>query len=188
MKIFAIFLWIFSFPAIAHETLKAGDSLPGASVWQLNSTWTRQDGKSVKLTEFEGKSRLVIMLFTRCETACPLVVEDIRSIVGDLSPKQREKLGILLFSMDSERDTPEALAAFAKKRKLPDSWTLLTSTPGAVAELAAALGVRYKKLPNGGFIHSNVIYFLDEKGVIVARKEGLKTPRKEFLKEIRGVL
>jgi len=53
-----------------------------------------------------------------------------------------------------------------------------------VAELAASPGVRYKRLKNGDFIHSNVIFLLNSKGEIVAQKEGFNTPRAAFIKEI----
>lgn len=167
-----------------HADLKAAEGLSGKSVWQLDSTWKNQNGEDVKLSSLQGKARLVAMLYTRCATACPLIVEDIKKVSGDLQEKAKE-VEITIFSLDSDQETPETLSAFSKKRKLSPNWQLLTSKAGAVAELAAVLGVRYKKLKDGEYIHSNVIYYLNKEGEIMARKEGLKTPSEEFVQKVK---
>lgn len=190
-KYFSLLLTLFLFlPAEAHEhekhhdDMKSSATLPGVSIYHLSSQWINQNSKSIKLTDLQGKPQLIVMLFTRCETSCPLIVEDLKGIASQL-----EQVQVSIFSLDSTRETSESLKAFSVRRKLPESWNLLTSpTDGAVAELAAALGLRYKRLQNGDFIHSNVIYFLNSKGEVLAKKEGLKTPNKEFLKQIRQTL
>jgi protein SCO1/2 len=164
-----------------HEALKAKAPLPGASVFQLDSEWKNQNGEKTKLSELRGKPRLVAMLYTRCDTACPLIAEDLKETAAEAGGKT----GAAIFSLDSFRETPESLKAFAKKRKLPPEWELFTADADAVAGLAAALGVRYKRLPNGDFLHSNVIYLLNAEGEIVAQKEGIKSPRAEFVKKIK---
>ncbi len=168
----------------SHD-LKADSPLPGTSILQLGSVWKNQRGESVKLGDLRGKSRFVVVLYTRCDTACPLIVEDLKEIATELDPKKSGQVGVSVFSLDSARETPQSLSDFSVKRKLPTHWDLLTSSPAAVSELAAALGVRYKRLKDGEFIHSNVIFFLNRNGEIVARKEGLKTPRAEFMKQVR---
>ncbi len=186
--LFCIFLF-FNQAAIAHEghtdELMANAPLTGTSVLQLGSTWVNQKGEKVKLADLRGMGRLVVMLFTRCDTACPLIVEDLKEIAADIDSKQSKPTAVSLFSLDSIRETPESLLAFSVKRKLPLHWELLTSNADAVAELAASLGIRYKRLQNGDFIHSNVIYFLNKNGEVAAHKEGLKTLRAEFIKEIK---
>lgn len=168
-----------------HEEMKPTSSkLPENSVFQLGAEWTDQNGIRHALSKLRGKPRLVAMLFTHCETACPLIVEDLMSIQKKLPKPIEKELQVTIFSIDSERDTPEALTVFARKRKLPSDWLLLTGDSSAVAELAAALGVRYKKLPDGSFLHSNLIFYLNEKGVVRTRKEGLKTSSKKFIQEI----
>ncbi len=128
------------------------------------------------------------MLFTKCDTACPLIVEDLRETAAQLEKQNPIKIQVSIFSFDSARETPDTLKAFVAKRKLPEQWQLFTSTEPSVAELAAALGIRYKRLASGDYIHSNVIFFLNSKGEIVTQKEGLKTPRANFLKKINESL
>lgn len=190
MKFLIPLVLICSLTSFAHKNhrddeLKAGEPLTGRSILQLGSTWKNQKGKSVNLTNLRNKPQLVIMLFTSCDTACPLIVEDVKEIALEVDSKQTEKIQVSVFSLDSFRETPETLLNFSIKRKLPSNWGLYTSDASAVAELAAALGVRYKRLPNGDFIHSNVIYYLNKEGEVTARKEGINTPRTDFIKQIR---
>jgi len=192
MKFIFSLALVFSQVAFAHENhgaeLKAKSALPGSSIFQLQSEWQNQKGESVKLASLRGSPRFLVMLYTRCDTACPLIVEDLKETVQELGVKPTDKINVSIFSLDSFRETPDSLLAFSVKRNLPSHWGLFTSNADAVAELAAALGVRYKRLSNGDFIHSNVIYFLNSDGEIVAQKEGIKTPRKEFIKKIRKFL
>lgn len=168
--------------------LKSVTPPSGTSIFQLESSWKNQNGQDVKISEMSRKNRLVVMLFTRCETACPLIIEDLKKIYTEVNSKKSDQVGVSLFSFDSDRETPASLLEFSAKRKLPSQWELYRSNADAVAELAASLGIRYKRLANGDFIHSNVIYFLNKKGEVVAKKEGLKTPSKEFLAEIKKSL
>ncbi len=189
MKLIFSLILIFSQVSFAHDShgpaLKAAAPLAGASIFQLESEWKNQKGESTKLSSLRGSPRIVVMLFTRCDTACPLIVEDLKEIAKDVDTKRTAKIDVSIFSLDSFRETPESLSAFSVKRKLPSHWNLFTSNADAVAELAASLGVRYKRLPDGDFIHSNIIYFLDSNGEVVAQTEGIKSPRGEFIKKIR---
>lgn len=171
-----------------HDSMKSDASISGSSIFQLDSIWKDQKNHEIKLSEFNGKSQIIVMLYTHCETSCPLIVEDLKSIAKELELTQPHKFNVSIFSLDSGRETPESLRTFALKRKLPESWHLLTSSENAVTELAAALGVRFKRLKNGDFIHSNTLFFLNDKGEVVAQKEGLKTPQESFIKRINSIL
>lgn len=188
MNLILILTVIFSQAFSAHHEhggeTKAASPLPGSSIFQLKSEWTNQKGGKIKLTDLQGSPHLVVMLYTRCETACPLIVADLKKVAEDAGAAPG-KIEVSIFSLDSFRESAESLSAFAAKRKLPPFWGLFTSDANSVAELAASLGVRYKRLPNGDFIHSNVIYFLNKNGEIVTQKEGIGSPRVEFIKNIK---
>lgn len=173
------------------EELKAQESrLSGESLYQLGSSWKNQNGEPVRLESLAGRPRLISLLYTSCISACPMLVSDMKSLVSQLSKSERDKIGLAVFSFDPDRDTPEALTKFASKLKLdPKQWTLLSPMRASdVTEIAAALGVQFKKLESGDYIHSNVIFLLNEKGEIVAQKEGLKTVSAEFSKKLKDEL
>lgn len=144
------------------------------SVYQLASTWTDQNGRTRTLPSFLGRPQLVSMVFTNCGYACPRIVHDVKQTLAHLPAGAREEVGVLLVSIDPDRDTPEVLKRFAGAHGLDEAqWTLLRSEDPDVRELAAVLDVRYKQEANGHFAHSNVVTLLDARGEIIHRKEGL---------------
>lgn len=147
-------------------------SFSDTSLYNLDSSWRDHEGREHRLSDIRGKVQVVAMIFTHCEYACPRILADLKAIESRLAPGAQ--VGFLLASFDTERDRPEALAAYAQEHDLsPDTWTLLHGEAGPVRELAAALGVRYSMTPGGGFAHSNVVTVLDADGEIVHRHEGL---------------
>ena len=144
------------------------------SLYQVESKWTTDAGKPIKLGDLAGKPQVVLMFFSRCTYACPILMNDLKRISAALTPEQRAKIGFTMISFDTEHDTPAALAEYRHAWDLPtDNWTLLNGKPDDVLELAALLGVKYKQDANGQFAHSNVISVLNAKGEIVHQQTGL---------------
>ena len=80
------------------------------------------------------------------------------------------------------------MQSLKSKYKLNDSWSIYSGPANAVSELAAALGVQYKRLPSGEYIHSNIIFFLNKNGEVIAKHEGLNRDASEFIKKIQSSL
>jgi protein SCO1/2 len=59
---------------------------------------------------------------------------------------------------------------------------------GGVRLLAAALGIRYRQLPDGNFSHSSVLTVLDADGVPKARSEKLATADPAFVAATAGLV
>lgn len=190
MKKLVLILMFFALPLWAHEghheeeELKSTMPESGMSLYQFDSKWTNKDGKELELKSLKGVPRIAAMLYTRCTTACPLIVDEILMVLKKLPEKSRN-ISVTLFSFDSEHETTDTMKEFLKKRNLPPNWQVYKSDASTVAELAAALGVRYKKLKGGEYIHSNTIYLLNEKGEVIAQKEGLNTSNAEFVKAVQ---
>ena len=104
-----------------------------------------------------------------------------------LAPAERERLGILLVSMDPKRDTPAALMSIINKRKLDRArWTLASPAPADVREVAGILGIRYRALADGEFNHTSAMVLLDGEGRILARSEQMGSkPDPEFVAAVR---
>jgi len=163
----------------------AADSLSGESVYNLTSSWTSQKEEKFQLSHFRNKTVIAAMVFTHCESACPRLVADMKRLESSLSETELQKISFLLISMDPERDTPARFREFASIHKLNDNWTLVSSGQDATTEIANVLGVRVKKLEDGGFDHSNVIYVLDQNGVIVTQQNGFAVEQSDILKSIK---
>ena len=145
------------------------------SLYLLDSTWTSDVGRQIKLSALRGRPQIVAMFFTHCEYACPILVGELKTIEGKLPPEVLGKVDFLLVSIDSKRDTPAELAAFREKRQLArERWTLLRGGADDVRELAALLGVNYAEDARGQFAHTNLITLLNAEGEIAFQHAGLK--------------
>jgi protein SCO1/2 len=168
--------------------LIAQTSYTDKSLFQLDSVWTSDAGRRVKLGVLRGRPQVVAMFFASCQFTCPLTVSDMKRIEAALPENLRTNTDFLLVSFDTERDTPTALKAYRAKRELSNqNWTLLHGEPDDVRELAALLGVIYRKDANGDFAHSNVITVLNAEGEIVYQQPGLNLPADEIVAKLKNI-
>ena len=160
---------------LALRALAAPASVdPSESVYQLKAPLTAQDGREIGLDVYRGKPVLVTMFYSSCQATCPLIIETLRAVEKKLPPAQLKDLRVLLVSIDPEHDTPEALAATARERRIDTGrWTLARADERTVRQVAAALGVQYRKLPDGQFSHATQVSVLDAQGKIVAQSDRL---------------
>ena len=159
------------------------------SLFQLDSTWTSDAGRDVKLGVLHGRVQVVALFFTACEFSCPVIVNDLRRIQAALPGSLRDRVDFLLVSMDSQRDTPQVLRAYRERQKLDTAhWTLLRGKPDDVRELSALLGVNYREDSRGQFAHSNLITVLNPQGEIIHQQSGLNHDPAPSIAVIQSVL
>ena len=161
--------------------------LPGDSVYQLSLPLTDQDGRTADWRTLRGKPRLVAMFYTSCQYICPLIVESGKAVDRQLSDAERQRLGVLLVSMDPARDDPAALKKVAEQRQLDTTrWTLASPPQAKVRDVAGLLGIRYRQLADGEFNHGSALILLDADGRILARTEKIGSkPDPEFVAAVR---
>ena len=130
------------------------------------------------------------MFYTSCRYVCPLIVDSAKGVEHALTPEERERLAILLISLDPARDDTAALKSVADKRRLdPAHWTLARTGQSEVRKLAALLGVRYRALADGEFNHTSALVLLDAEGRKLASSARLgAVPEPEFLAAVRAAL
>lgn len=153
--------------------LSSRPPLSDNSLFHLDSTWTNDAARPIKLVSFQGRPHVITMFFSSCAYACPILVHDMKRIEAALPENIRTNVGFVLISFDTDRDSPAVLAEFRARHQLPANWTLLRGGTDDVLELAALLGIKFKKDARGDFAHSNVISLLDSKGEIVLQQIGL---------------
>ena len=146
------------------------------SIYNLPEKWTNQDGKDIELKELRGKVLVMVMIYTSCKSACPRLVADMRNI-EELIPKEyKEKVNLVLVSIDPTVDTPERLKEFSIENKMTgNQWTFLRSNEENTREFAAVLAVNYKKISPIDFSHSNIISIFNAEGEMTYQQEGLGT-------------
>jgi protein SCO1/2 len=160
-------------PTCCATNLAAQKPLSDKSLFQIDTTWTADDNKQIQLASLAGKPVVLTMFFASCEYACPILANDMRKLEAALPAELRTNVNFVLVTFDTERDTPAALKKYRATRDIPANWTLLTAKPDDILELAALLGVKYKKDARSQFAHSNVITILNPAGEIVRQQNGL---------------
>lgn len=153
---------------------------PTDSIFQLDSDWVRHDGVKVKLSDLSKSPTIVSMVFLGCQYSCPITVQDMKEMDQKLLKKTKKSYRMILISIDPDRDTPEAMRKFMTERKLDTNrWTIISSTPDNIRELAAALGYSYKRDRAMEFAHSMLTWIFNKQGV----RQFTRTARKETIDE-----
>lgn len=166
--------------------IPATGDIPDASIFNLDSAWTDQDGRTLRLAELRGEVLVVVMIYTSCQAACPRLVADVRNIdaaVGD------ESLHKVFVSIDPETDTPARLKEFAIANRMVGSrWTFLQGSLDDVREFANVLAVRYRRITPLDFSHSNIISVFDREGELHYQQEGLGVDNSAIVAKVRDLL
>lgn len=159
--------------------------LPDMSIYHLPSNWTTQDNEEIELKDLQGKTLVVVMIYTSCQAACPRLVADIRHIQRDVPESLEDDVQYVFVSIDPEVDTPERLHAFAKENKMEDDkWLFLRGSEEDTREFAAVLAVSYKAISPIDFSHSNIISVFDKYGELSFQREGLGVNNKSVVDAI----
>ena len=175
--------------ALGAVSAAGASAWSGASLYNLASTWTTQDGASVALDAFAGRPLVLAMGYTTCRDICPAIVADMMWVEKHLPPGAGPRVRFAFFSFDSEADTPERLKLYGESHGLdPSRWTLLRSDADAVRELAAALDVPFRPNDEAGFDHAAAISLLNAKGEIVFQQRGAQASSEELLKKLEELL
>ncbi len=152
------------------------------SIYNLDLSLTDQDGRTFAFADLRGQVLVAAMIYTSCTAVCPRVTEDMKGVEKQLSDRERNDVGFVLFSLDPGRDTPVALRQFAAQHVLDlPRWRLFALSEDGVRDLAAVLGVKYQTADNGEIAHSAMIFIIDREGVVRHRQLGLNPDSHELL-------
>ena len=89
-------------------------------------TLTDQTGQPFSDEALRGKVSIVSFIFTRCDTICPVISMKMARIQEKTFDLGRD-IKLVSFSVDPNYDTPERLAAYAKKYGAdPERWRFVT--------------------------------------------------------------
>ena len=144
-----------------------------SSIFLLDSKWQNQDAEELQLKDLKGKNLVMVMIFTSCRTACPILVGDMKKIHAKIEKNKLKDTSLVLISIDPANDTPEVLKKFAAERNMDSQpWIFLRSDEESTREFANVLAVKYKKISPIEFSHSNIISVFNRNGELVSQEEG----------------
>ena len=124
-----------------------------------------QAGAPMTLERLRGSVWIVGFVFTRCAGQCPLITSRMARLQRALAGEP--ELHLVSFSVDPAHDTPEILAAYARRLGAGDRWHWVTGEPGAVASLARVgfrLGVSEDGTAEEPITHSVRLALVDRAG------------------------
>lgn len=167
---FKVFLMIFSLICIQKPLFAEDVSIYDAKIGEFKT----DEGRPFHLNEGVGKKIVVSMVYTSCQSACPLMIKKLLKIEKKLKDSSIDAV-FLVVSFDSKFDSPQRLKTFRKNQGITNSnWKLLIGGDKDTRFISNLLGIRYSRNPEDQTIsHDNKVVFLDEKGVMVHSSEGL---------------
>lgn len=176
MKNILLFLFsvltIFSCKENTEQTAQNKENAD-SSIFLLDSKWQNQDAEELQLKDLKGKNLVMVMIFTSCRTACPILVGDMKKIHAKIEKNKLKDTSLVLISIDPTNDTPEVLKKFAAERNMESApWIFLRSDEESTREFANVLAVKYKKISPIEFSHSNIISVFNRNGELVSQEEG----------------
>lgn len=157
------------------------------SLYALDPELTDDRGSLRTLPDFGGNPLIISMFYGTCPYACPMLISNIGRLLKSLEPGARRHTRVLLVSLDPDRDTHEKLAKLKRDHGLDERWVLARAPADDVRELAAVLGIKYRRLEGGGFNHSTVITVLDQRGRARGRLDGLEQPLDEMVRVLNAL-
>ena len=104
---------------------------------------TDQDGQPFTRESLTGHWTLVFPGFTYCPDVCPTTLGLLKQVEAKLG-KKAERLQIVLFSVDPERDTPETLKRYVQF--FSPRFVGVTTAEPQLKQMAQTLGVAYIKV------------------------------------------
>ncbi len=124
---------------------------------------TDQFGKQVSLSQFKGKPVVLTFLYTHCPDVCPLIAEQLHSVMLDLG-KDAQRVGVLAVSVDPQRDTIASALAFSQTHKMTSYWHFLVGTEAQLSPVWTAYSIGAQQETATVSMHTAVLYVIDKQG------------------------
>lgn len=126
---------------------------------------TDHRGRAVTERDFRGRPMAVFFGFTHCPDVCPTTLTEMTGFIETMGA-DADQLHWILVSVDSDRDTPQAMAGYLEA--FDHRITGLSGTEAEIARVAQSFRVYYRRVPleGGGYTmdHSASIFLLDAAG------------------------
>ncbi|WP_414053820.1 SCO family protein [Macrococcus equi] len=162
-------------------------SLYGNTITEFSGK--NEAGQSVSEKELKGKVWLVDFIFTNCKTVCPPMTYNMSQVADALEKEgvSSKDYGIISFSVDPKKDTPEKLKKYINQYNPPKGvWTAVTGYDEKFIRQFAEENFKTIVVPptaqNDQATHGTSFYLVDQNGVIMKDYAGKDTGDKKFPK------
>jgi protein SCO1/2 len=156
-------------PAVFYHVPATGDVVPDFKL-------RNQDGRTIHLSQFRGKTLLITFIYTRCPLPnfCPLVTHNFAEINKQLAadPSLYAQTHLLCVSFDPEHDTPERLRAYGAQYIGSDAakafahWDFAVPSQTELLEMAKFFDVGITRGENDTITHTLSTTLIDGHGKV----------------------
>lgn len=145
-----------------------------------------QRGQPFHAAQLAGKAVLMHFVFTGCGTTCPTQLVELAALHDALPEAARRKVQFLSVSVDPLSDTPQALAAFARRLGAERAgWRLVTGPMASLAPLYERMQVFDARAASPGAAdHRTSLYLYAADGRLLQRFRGVPVDRERLLAEL----
>lgn len=171
----------------------AGDEVPDYAL-------INQDGKTIRIHDYRGKTLLLTFIYTRCQdpNQCTLMSSNFATIDKELqkSPELYAKTHLLSISFDPSYDTPKVLRSYgaAYTGKYSDEtfahWEFASGSADQVKGIAKYFGLKYYQDTTSGteqVIHSLRTAVIGPDGTVLKVYRRNEWKPEEVLQELQDV-
>jgi protein SCO1/2 len=144
------------------------------------------EGRRVSLKAPRGGIVLLTFLYTQCRDVCPLVAQNLNTVLRRLGPRSRE-VRVLAVSVDPVHDTRVQVRRFTRRLRLRPEFSYLIGTERELQPVWQAYNVLAFRRNEGVVDHSAPILLIDRAGrprVVY----GSDAPAGAILGDVRRVL
>ena len=123
-------------------------------------------GETFNISRMQDIWTIVFFGFTHCPDICPTTLAMLDDTYSKLKDSEKDRLQIVMISLDSERDTVEKMAEYVPY--FNSSFTGVTGDKYVISRLAAELFIAYNRVPLGDddytMDHSTQLILINPKG------------------------
>jgi protein SCO1 len=175
-------------PAYGHLPIPPKKGETGRKAAQApvaDFTLIDQTGRPFQLSSARGRLIVATFIFTACADVCPLLTAKFAAIQRALREKKQDNYLLLSITTDPERDTPQALRAYAEGHKADfQHWLFLTGSRDELATVWKNFGVNVSKSASGQVQHTALTTLIDKQGTRRVDYYTDKWEEKEILKDL----
>lgn len=155
---------------------RAGVDLP------LDAGFTNDRGNRKQLFDlFDGTRPVLLSLnYSDCPMLCSVQFQNLTNTLKQMGFRPKEDFQIVSISLDptespaKARETKSKYLALYDRPETADGWHFLVGESSEIRRIADTIGFRYKRLPNGHYVHPPLIVLCSPGGKVVRYIHGLE--------------
>lgn len=169
------------------EALKISQAAIGHKIGDY--TLTDRNGKKFRTADYLGKPLVISLIYTHCPVICATTTRSLSTIKASQDALGADSFGVLTVGFDTENDTPEAMADFAKRMGVNlTGWQFASADAETIKKLAKDLGFVYFPAEEGGFNHTTQTTFVDGQGKVYSQVYGEDFDNRVLLDPLKDLI